>query len=83
MKKRILMHYAYLLIAATAVTTISMALLIYNMFERRVLEDLRVDAQVVSAMLDSGVEMQKLGGLGDALRDTAAAMLERNNRNQG
>ena len=45
MKKRILMHYAYLLIAATAVTTISMALLIYNMFERRVLEDLRVDAQ--------------------------------------
>ena len=70
MKKRILMHYAYLLIAATAVTTISMALLIYNMFERRVLEDLRVDAQVVSAMLDSGVEMQKLGGLGDALRVT-------------
>jgi len=69
-KKRILIHCAYLLIAAIAATTVAMVLLTYGMFERRVMEDLRVDARVVWAMLRSGARTQALTDLDDALRVT-------------
>ena len=52
MKRRILTYFIRILAAAIAATMILMTLLTYNMFERRMIEDLSVDAQVLEALLE-------------------------------
>ena len=51
MKRRILTYFTRILAAAIAATMILMTLLTYNMFERRMIEDLSVDAKVLKALL--------------------------------
>lgn len=70
MKRRILTYFTRILAAAIAATMILMTLLTYNMFERRMIEDLSVDAKVLKALLgasDAQGVMQELDG---ALRVT-------------
>ena len=70
MRRRILTYMMRMLAAAIAATMILMTLLTYNMFERRMIEDLSVDARVLSALLGAGDAEAAMQELGDALRVT-------------
>ena len=70
MKRRILTYFMRILAAAIAATMILMTLLTYNMFERRVIEDLSVDAKVLEALLSASDARSVMQGLEEALRVT-------------
>ena len=70
MKRRILNYMIRMLAAAIAATMILMTLLTYNLFERRMIEDLSVDARVLSALLGAGDARGVMQELDDALRVT-------------
>jgi len=70
MKRRILTYFIRFLAAAIAATTILMTLMTYNMFERRIIEDLSVDAKVLEALLSAGDARSVMQGLEEALRVT-------------
>ena len=70
MKRRILTYFMRILAAAIAATMILMTLLTYNMFERRIIEDLSVDAKVLEALLSAGNARSVMQELDDALRVT-------------
>ena len=70
MKKRIRTYFVAMLAAAIVATTIIMTLLTYNMFEDRVIDDLKLDARVVAALLESGKGPEALFEMNEALRVT-------------
>ena len=70
MKRRILGNFVCVLTAAIAVTTVLMTLLTYSMFERRVAEDLRLDARMLARQLK---EYGDFDDLRDMLRVTIVA----------
>ncbi len=70
MKRRILTYFMRILAAAIAATMILMTLLTYNMFERRMIEDLSVDAQVLEALLSASDAQSVMQELDEALRVT-------------
>ena len=70
MKRRILGNFVCVLTAAIAVTTVLMTLLTYSMFERRVAEDLRLDARMLARQLK---EYGDFADLRDMLRVTIVA----------
>ena len=70
MKRRIITYFVRILAAAIAATMILMTLMTYNMFERRVIEDLSVDARVLSALLGANNAQSVMQELDDALRVT-------------
>ncbi|MBR4040168.1 MAG: two-component sensor histidine kinase [Clostridia bacterium] len=70
MKRRILAYFVRIMAAAIAATTILMTLLTYSMFEKRIIEDLSVDARVLEALLKAGDVQSILNELDDALRVT-------------
>lgn len=70
MKRRILAYVMRILAAAIAATTILMTLLTYNMFEKRIIEDLSVDARVLAALMKSSDAREVMSQLDDALRVT-------------
>ncbi|MBQ7826573.1 MAG: two-component sensor histidine kinase [Clostridia bacterium] len=59
-----------ILAAAIAATTILMTLLTYSMFEKRIIEDLSVDARVLEALMESSNARDVMSELDDALRVT-------------
>jgi len=69
-RKRILTYFVVMLAAAIVATTVIMTLLTYNMFEDRVIEDLRADAQVIAALMESENASKALAGLQEELRVT-------------
>ena len=69
-KRRILTYFIRILAAAIAATMILMTLLTYNMFERRMIEDLSVDAQVLEALLSASGAQSVMQELDEALRVT-------------
>jgi len=73
MKRRILAYFTRLLAAAIAVTTVLITLLTYSMFEKRMIEDLSVDAKVIHAMIGSGGAQAVMQELQGALRVTIIA----------
>ena len=70
MKRRILAYFMRMLTAAVALTTVLMTLVTYGMFERRMIEDLSVDAQVLHPLLDSSDAGRVMDELNGALRVT-------------
>ena len=56
MRKKILTYFIYIILAATAASTVVMGLLSYNMFEEQVLSSLRYDAQALAALVEQGGE---------------------------
>ena len=70
MKRRILAYFMRILAAAIAATTILMTLLTYSMFEKRIIEDLSVDARVLEALMESSNARDVMSELDDALRVT-------------
>lgn len=70
MKRRILTYFIRILAAAIAATMILMTLLTYNMFERRMIEDLSVDAHVLEALLSAREAQDIMQDLDGALRVT-------------
>ena len=56
MRKKILTYFIYIILAATAASTVMMGLLSYNMFEEQVLSSLRYDAQALAALVEQGGE---------------------------
>lgn len=70
MKRRILAYFMRILTAAIAATMILMTLLTYNMFEKRIIEDLSVDARVLEALMESSDASGVMSELDDALRVT-------------
>lgn len=70
MKKRILTYFIYVIAAAIGSTTVLLTVLTYNMFERRVIEDLSVNARVFSALIETEGEERVLSALDDGLRVT-------------
>ena len=70
MKRRIFSQFVRILAAAIAATMILMTLMTYNMFERRIIEDLSVDARVLSALLRASDAQSVMKELDDALRVT-------------
>ena len=70
MKRRLLRYFTRLLAAAITVTTVLMTLLTYSMFEKRMIEDLSVDAKVIRAMIGSGDTQTVMQELQGALRVT-------------
>ena len=53
-RKKILTYFIYIILAATAASTVSMGLLSYSMFEEQVLGSLRYDAQALAALVEQG-----------------------------
>lgn len=70
MKKRILTYFIYVIAAAIGSTTVLLTVLTYSMFEKRVIEDLSVNARVFSALIETEGEEKVLSALGDGLRVT-------------
>lgn len=70
MKKRILTYFIYVIAAAIITTTVLMTVLAYNMFERQILENLRVSAQMFSAMIEEEGSAQGIEDMGRGLRVT-------------
>lgn len=70
MKKRILTYFIYVIAAAIGSTTVLLTVLTYNMFEKRVIEDLSVNARVFSALIETEGEERVLSALDDGLRVT-------------
>ena len=70
MKRRILTYLVRVLAAAIAATMILMTLVTYNMFERRMIEDLSVDARVLQALLGASDARSVMRELDDVLRVT-------------
>ena len=70
MKKRIMSYFVYLLTAGIALATVIMVLLTYSMFEARVVEDLSVDAKVLSSLAQTEEAKAIYDGLRDSLRVT-------------
>ncbi|MDO5300650.1 MAG: ATP-binding protein [Clostridia bacterium] len=70
MKKRILTYFIYVIAAAIGSTTVLLTVLTYNMFEKRVIEDLSVNARVFSALIEKEGEERVLSALDDGLRVT-------------
>ena len=73
MRKRILTYFIVTLAAAITATTVIMTLLTYNMFEKRVTDDLSVDAKVISALMESEDAPQVIAEVQGALRVTIVA----------
>ena len=85
MKKRIMSYFVYLMTAGVALATVIMVLLTYSMFEARVVEDLSVDARVLSSLagtenaetvydsLKDSLRVTIISDRGDVLYDNAAA----------
>jgi len=70
MKKRIMSYFVYLMTAGVALATVIMVLLTYSMFEARVVEDLSVDAKVLSSLAGTDKARTVYDGLRDSLRVT-------------
>ena len=70
MKRRILAYFMRMLMVAVALTTVLMTLVTYGMFERRMIEDLSVDAQVLRPLLNSSDAEHVMDALDSALRVT-------------
>ena len=68
-RKKILTYFIYIILAATAASTVSMGLLSYSMFEEQVLGSLRYDAQALAALVEQGGE-ERLPGLDVRVRVT-------------
>ena len=73
MRKRILTYFIVTLAAAITATTVIMTALTYNMFEKRVTDDLSVDAKVISALMESEDAPQVIAEVQGALRVTIVA----------
>ena len=54
MRRKILTYFVYIILAATAASTVMMGLLSYNMFEEQVLGSLHYDAQALAALVEQG-----------------------------
>ena len=70
MKKRIMSYFVYLLTAGIALATVIMVLLTYSMFEARVVEDLSIDARVLSSLAGTENAEEVYEELKDSLRVT-------------
>ena len=70
MKRRILTVFACILAAAIGATAVLMTLLTYGMFERWVMDDLRVNARLLGAYLDEEEGSTGLEAIADDLRVT-------------
>lgn len=70
LKRRILTYFVRILAAAIAATMILMTLMTYNMFERRMIEDLSVDAHVLAGVLKASDAQSVMQEVGDSLRVT-------------
>lgn len=70
MRRRIFTYFVRILAGAIAATMILMTLMTYNMFERRVIEDLSVDARVLAALMGASNAQNVMHELDDALRVT-------------
>ena len=70
MKKRIMSYFVYLMTAGVALATVIMVLLTYSMFEARVVEDLSVDARVLSSLAGTENAETVYDSLKDSLRVT-------------
>lgn len=70
LKRRILSYFVRILAAAIAATMILMTLLTYNMFERRMIEDLSVDAHVLAGVLKVSDAQRVVQEVDEALRVT-------------
>lgn len=70
MKRRILQHFILVIAVSSVMTAVLMAILAYGMFEQRVMADLRVDAKVLSAMMESDTDEHNMDGLAGELRLT-------------
>ena len=70
LKRRILNYFVRILAAAIAATMILMTLMTYNMFERRMIEDLSVDAHVLAGVLKASDAQSVMREVGDSLRVT-------------
>ena len=70
MRRRIFTYFMRILAVAIAATMVLMTLLTYSMFEKRMIEDLSVDARVLEALLESSDARSIMHELDDALRVT-------------
>ena len=70
MKKRIMSYFVYLMTAGVALATVIMVLLTYSMFEARVVEDLSIDARVLSSLAGTENAETVYDSLKDSLRVT-------------
>lgn len=70
MKKKILTYFIYVICAAIIVTTVLMAFLTYSMFENRVIDNLHIHAQVLSALIGEDGVMAELPRLDEYIRVT-------------
>ncbi len=73
MRKRILTYFIVTLASAILLTTVIMTVLTYSMFEKRVTDDLSVDAKVISALMESEDAPQVIAEVQGALRVTIVA----------
>ena len=64
-RKKILTYFIYIILAATAASTVSMGLLSYSMFEEQVLGSLRDDALALAAVVEQGGEERLPGRDGE------------------
>lgn len=70
MKRRILSYFMRMLAAAVAMTAVLMTLVAYSMFKSWMIDDLRVDAQVLRPLMENGEAGQIMEEMRDALRVT-------------
>ena len=73
MRKKSLTYFIVTLAAAITVTTVIMTLLTYSMFEKRVTDDLSVDARVIAALMESEDAPQVIAEVQGALRVTVVS----------
>ena len=73
MRKQIMINYVRVLAAAIVLTTVLMTLMTYNMFETRVVDDLRVDARVLATVAGTERAEQIFSELAGELRVTIVA----------
>ncbi|MBQ6858001.1 MAG: hypothetical protein IJO02_01085, partial [Clostridia bacterium] len=73
MRRKIMINYVQVLTAAIVLTTVLMTLMTYNMFEERMVDDLRVDARVLATIAGTERAEQIFSELEKELRVTIVA----------
>ncbi|MBQ2833286.1 MAG: two-component sensor histidine kinase, partial [Clostridia bacterium] len=73
MRRKIMINYVQVLTAAIVLTIVLMTLMTYNMFEERMVDDLRVDARVLATIAGTERAEQIFSELEKELRVTIVA----------
>jgi len=60
-KKKLVKYFIVMISAAILLTMILLTALVYNLFERRVLEDLRIEAQMMAYIIGRKASPRMMG----------------------